>query len=648
MRYLALVLLIFSTVCFSQMKETQRQELTSVNLLGDYNPGFENMSAKWTKTGSSTFAIDSSNYRAGTSALSWNASATGEYLSSEAVAVTDGLKGNSCMAGAWFKYASGSSGDVKLQAYDGSNVLAEKDINVSDYWYKDYVAFTCPTSGNIQFRLASTSDSGAILLDQVWVGEQNNLVDVSQAEIVGHLRWATDSDCIWSSTSGTLAAFAADTDCVTDITRGSIAEPSTKIPGATVSNIQAGKHTVTVNGYFYEASTAGCEYSIYDGSTNSGLTILAAGESKSSLEGEFEYTTAQGEKTFQIYVQRTSGAGSCRITTANNNQVLEFTVKRYPLSSEKAVSLDTQGAVWSGYHGETCQWSETSSSSHQLPSGDATCVFDELVNLNFGTVTSLADGTGNQPGFSFTPKRTGLHEITARAIGYSSSSGQTASYNLIYDGSVISKAFIASSQDVEIVLKGVANITSIGTKNVELRMMVASGGITNTIRGQATTVVPAVEWMIKPLTQNFPQAVAITDINPTAMSASAATRAGYYQYEEGTTYNGVALNITGTNWTTDFGMFLPYQTNSGSWRLRFNFSGLLSTPASSVILSIAGITFLNATYPQAVTVIGTTGNWSSGYADNNNDDIRVYLGVSADVIRVSGDIALDTKPTWAY
>jgi hypothetical protein len=128
------------------------------------------------------------------------------------------------------------------------------------------------------------------------------------------------------------------------------------------------------------------------------------------------------------------------------------------------------------------------------------------------------------------------------------------------------------------------------------------------------------------------------------------------QYLGGNTYNSVALNVTGTNYTLSAGVFIPYavidadSTSSYKWRLRFNVVGILSVPATSITISIAGVTFANrANFYQPVA----TSSWNA--ATNayraivipNASQITASASGVTDGWGFSGDVELNSKPTWA-
>lgn len=116
-------------------------------------------------------------------------------------------------------------------------------------------------------------------------------------------------------------------------------------------------------------------------------------------------------------------------------------------------------------------------------------------------------------------------------------------------------------------------------------------------------------------------------------------------------YDQTEVSVTGTGWTTTRAVFIPYQTSNGVWRLRFNVSGLDST--SNVDLTIAGVTFRTlANYYQGVTA-SFDGIYSGrAFVINGTSTLRVQGGYAGTpttfaAAYLSGDVELDSKPTWA-
>lgn len=126
-------------------------------------------------------------------------------------------------------------------------------------------------------------------------------------------------------------------------------------------------------------------------------------------------------------------------------------------------------------------------------------------------------------------------------------------------------------------------------------------------------------------------------------------------YIAGNTYNGVNISITG--WaavTTSFGVFIPYKTVDGRYRLTFNFDIHLASSGSGNI-TISGVIFKNYTS----TLGGQSVNANTikpgidfypvkyAYAAENSSNI-VINNTDGNVgeLSCSGDVELKSLPTW--
>ena len=91
-------------------------------------------------------------------------------------------------------------------------------------------------------------------------------------------------------------------------------------------------------------------------------------------------------------------------------------------------------------------------------------------------------------------------------------------------------------------------------------------------------------------------------------------------------------------------VIVPYQTYDGAWRARFNIALTHGSDASHII-TITGITFKNvSTYYQPVTINSVDGR---AYVNPNAETIQVTYGAGETATRLSGDVELESKPTWA-
>lgn len=159
------------------------------------------------------------------------------------------------------------------------------------------------------------------------------------SDVSGWLKYAGTASCQWSTSSASMAAFAADTDCATPTVSGNVTAPGTKIPGFVVTNLPPGKYKVEARSSFAAqqstSGNAGCSYEIYDG-TNSGSgavlgDLVSAGRDYGNVvSGNFEYTSKQSSVTFQVRGKLITGNGTCDIVANATNA--DFEIVLIPLS----------------------------------------------------------------------------------------------------------------------------------------------------------------------------------------------------------------------------------------------------------------------------------------------------------------------------
>lgn len=111
------------------------------------------------------------------------------------------------------------------------------------------------------------------------------------------------------------------------------------------------------------------------------------------------------------------------------------------------------------------------------------------------------------------------------------------------------------------------------------------------------------------------------------------------------------FTVTGSNsWTTVHCTAIPYQTENGIWRMKFNFTGSAASSFSAKVLTVTGVTFKNITnFNQAVTASTSVGvGIDHSYAVPNTGTIDIDLAaVAGGIWAASGDVELESKPTWA-
>ena len=133
------------------------------------------------------------------------------------------------------------------------------------------------------------------------------------------------------------------------------------------------------------------------------------------------------------------------------------------------------------------------------------------------------------------------------------------------------------------------------------------------------------------------------------MTGAIATELGYKQYD-------IASHVSGSNVSGVSAKAVPYKMIDGTWRMKFNiFYNLGTYNINERTISISGVTF--ASFDQAVVVThhDNTGWLPSGpigvFADASTSILNFRGQVSAwnwiGSERVSGDVELASKPTWA-
>jgi hypothetical protein len=145
----------------------------------------------------------------------------------------------------------------------------------------------------------------------------------------------------------------------------------------------------------------------------------------------------------------------------------------------------------------------------------------------------------------------------------------------------------------------------------------------------------------------------------TNLDNATATRLGLKQYLHGTTYNGGnAPTVTlssggGTLSAITRAIFVPYQCQDNTWRMRFTVNAVVSSATrTSAFFAVAGVTTKNvAGYAQSIAASEGNGSitTTTAYCDSNANTFGLFhASGSSTIYRLSGDVELESKPTWAY
>ena len=152
----------------------------------------------------------------------------------------------------------------------------------------------------------------------------------------------------------------------------------------------------------------------------------------------------------------------------------------------------------------------------------------------------------------------------------------------------------------------------------------------------------------------FPIAPANIVLVNTPDNYSGNTALGLMQYRHGTTYNGgnaptVSYIAGGGTATINRCVFVPYQMSDGIWRIKFNIDVSLSaTTRTAVTVQINGITAATATQAVVGFLTGSVVPPRAVLGSASNQITCDFASNIVDSIRLSGDLELALKPTWAY
>lgn len=542
-------LLAFTTSAFgasSTVIEATNTEgfFSSQNLIRD--PGFEgqNKGAAWTKSGGTLTISSTSPGRGGYMGV-WASSAAAQTLKSKLTVIPAGLQGRNGVVSCLFKAATGTATHT-LTASDGTNDLATATTITSSTtgFQRTSVNFIFPSSGSVQLKMVSVSASEPVLnTDDCYLGPADgfNLGSVSQATLVGTIKWVSTASCNWASTSGTYANYSTVASCATNArtVTGAITDASSGLrPAFGLPAMGPGEYMVVVNGMttaFSNAASSGLAgfFRLYDGTTQYGedQEIFAGGASFNGLQVgvpstvfTFSLTSGIGAKTFDIQPKAAGVGGVAAIDVTG--APLKISVYRFPTSSETVYRADQMGSSWSGYHdgapsAVTCDWARTNTAFGD-PTADTTCNLIEKTNSNFGTVSASGSVL---PAITFTPKRIGSYHVCANIATYGQTIGAVVGSRL-WDGTTVidEKSFQApvSNYQTQIPLCGIYKATSLAPVTLSVQTKASTGYVEI-----YSNSGPAIAWDIYTIDQSIPTPVFVGSVTSGSAGAERFEAAGF-------------------------------------------------------------------------------------------------------------------------
>lgn len=110
------------------------------------------------------------------------------------------------------------------------------------------------------------------------------------------------------------------------------------------------------------------------------------------------------------------------------------------------------------------------------------------------------------------------------------------------------------------------------------------------------------------------------------------------------------LSSSGISGTSSFSnvksIGIPYKTRAGEWRFKFTITGTVSSSTGTAI-TLTGVTFKNVSgYFQGVAGSNTSGAGAVGYVTPNTGDVNINAASAVGRLNASGDVELESKPTF--
>lgn len=339
MRKLVSLLLCISLVtpAHAGLFETDRALVEKYREILD-NPGFESGKARWTASGG-TFTVDATSKGTGAAGAYWDSNGNGQTITSTAVAIPAGYYGRNGLVSCNIKNIDGTTVSAHtLTVDDGTNdIVSSQTINNSfTNFVPTQINFVFPSSGNIRLKLKSnTNNEPEIRFDDCSIRLADNIGNVSQAVMLGSIKYTAGSGLAWTQGTNSYTNYSANASLNTPTTTpGTCTATGTKLPAIQCSAVTSGDYLLIARGRFGNSSGNGL-YRFTDG-TNTTSEMLCSGGGCTEISGRLRYTTPQGTLTFQIQ-GKNGGAGSADIIL-NTDVSFEMDVYYYPTLSQQAVS----------------------------------------------------------------------------------------------------------------------------------------------------------------------------------------------------------------------------------------------------------------------------------------------------------------------
>lgn len=325
-------------------------ETGSTQLLS--NGGFEanTVTSGWTVT-AGTASKDTSTQLDGIAGLSMSLSSVNGTVLSQTYSSCSKYNGQNMEATAWIKT---SLTTVQVCALVAGNETNCYSVPGTGTWVQAPVNFVAAGSCGVRVKTSSSS-SGTVKVDLAYLGLARNIGSVAQAQLIGQIK-VSGCSAAWTTTSTSLAAFAAQTGCTYTVIQGSgnVSAPSTNIPGIKFESLPPGNYTLSYEGTalsHWVSSAGSAIFQFWDG-TNSANESSYQGDATtggpyvggSGIRQTISYAAPQSNVTLSIRGKASaSGAEAWIFGTTNNPGVIS--VYWFPTQSQQVVTQQNAANV---------------------------------------------------------------------------------------------------------------------------------------------------------------------------------------------------------------------------------------------------------------------------------------------------------------
>ena len=507
-----------------------------VNLLEPVNPSFESSTNDWTASGGTfTATTTASEVGFGDASGKWDSDAINQTLRTADVVVANALEGQGCLARLHYSANSIASGDYvwRVELDDGTALTDDLPLEPTSGWRVSDLGFICPTDDSIRIEIESkVADAPVLLIDNVHLGEDFR-------------KGSTDGSHGWKAWSPTVTGHGVITLDFAEYRRqGDVLEARFRYTAGTPDGTLL---TISLPSGINSSSSS-------DSLLTGGMVTSYAGADQGGI-----FPVVSATNTNAIYWTHNNGRDGTGALAGNGIAIggsivygtFSTKIAEWAGSGDDTLTLETQGWYVAGYiSGANPDLGLANEGSFAVAQNSSLTLTKESGSaaVEIACVGANSEGatcTGTEAvGYAATIPRSGAYKA---CMGYSHhwevndvgddmhqnfklSVTENATDTIVLDGQAIqgSKAQIITTgqsyrEGNNYYICGVYNFANAGKKTFKLfERTAAPSGTPSANYIVASTNDNRVSFQMYPLTQNFPQAVALTDlVQPSVASCTA-------------------------------------------------------------------------------------------------------------------------------